>query len=334
MQIIALTVQNLTSPMVLFFLLGCIAAGLRSNLNIPQAIAKGVSLYLIMAIGLKGGYSLASHGVDQSLILALIIGIILSFGMPFLAFMLLGLTSSLPAVDRASIAAHYGSISIVTFLAANEVLKQMGYVPDDSMVAVAAAMEVPAILSGLWLAIRWSKNLATPNALNHQKRLNTTFVRDVLLNGSIVMLIGAFIIGALTDQSNMESISPFIIAPFKGILCIFLLDMGLIAGRGLREGWRSLSWPVLLFSLYMPLIGAALALFAGWLGALSVSQTLLLMVLGGSASYIAVPAAMRLALPEASAAVPLTLSLGITFPFNLTLGIPLYLGFVHLVIEK
>ena len=148
------------------------------------------------------------------------------------------------------------------------------------------------------------------------------------------MLIGAFTIGALTDRSNMDSIAPFFTVPFKGILCIFLLDMGLIAGRGLREGWRSLSWPILLFALYMPLIGAALALLAGWAGSLNMAQTLLLMVLGASASYIAVPAAMRLALPEARAAVPLTLSLGVTFPFNLTLGIPLYLGFVRLIIEK
>ena len=314
-----LAAENLLSPMVLFFLLGGLAALLRSNLSVPEAIAKALSLYLVMAIGFKGGYEVAKAGVDANLFLALLAGIILSFLVPFLAFYLLRLTTKLSIVDAASIAAHYGSISIVTFLAASEVLKMMGYEAEGFMVAVAAIMEVPAILSGLWIANRYAKSQTASQA-------DSGLIREVALNGSIVLLTGAFIIGALTGEKGMTAVSPFIVDPFKGILCLFLLDMGLVAGRGLRNSWRQLTPGLLAFGIYMPIAGAALGLLAGSLLGLSEGGTILLMVLVASASYIAVPAAMRLALPDSQPAIPLTLALGVTFPFNLTLGIPLYIG--------
>jgi uncharacterized protein len=309
-----LAVANLLSPMVLFFVLGLAATLARSDLSIPEAIAKAMSLYLMMAIGFKGGASVAQHGLDAKLVLAILAGVALSAAIPLIAFRLLIATSNLPRVDAAAIAAHYGSISIVTFLAATQALELSGISFEGYMVAVAAAMETPAIIAALWLA------------RTGETRMDGTTLREVMLNGSIVMLVGSFLIGAVTGADGMKAISAFIVDPFKGILCLFLLDMGIIAGRGLREGRKNLTLPVVLFGLYMPLIGGALGAVASWLLGLSLGSTALMITLAASASYIAVPAALRLALPEARPAIYLPLSLGVTFPFNLTLGIPLYIA--------
>jgi hypothetical protein len=318
-SIIGLAISNLTTPMILFFILGLLAALSRSDLNVPEAIAKGMSLYLMLAIGFKGGVGVSEHGVDLTMVLALIAGIILSAAIPFIAFQILSKTTSLSRVDAAAVAAHYGSISIVTFLAATEALKAVALEPEGYMVAVAAIMETPAIFAALWLA------------RGKGASFDATTLREVGLNGSIVLLTGAFIIGMISGNEGLQSISAFIVAPFKGVLCLFLLDMGLIAGRGLREGRRSFTRSVLLFGLYMPLIGGALGLAAGWAVGLSQGGIALMATLSASASYIAVPAAMRLALPEAKPSIYLPLSLGITFPFNLTIGIPLYIYFAGLV---
>ena len=309
-----LAVANLLSPMVLFFVLGLAATLARSDLSIPEAIAKAMSLYLMMAIGFKGGASVAQHGLDARLGLAILAGVILSAAIPFIAFRLLMATSKLPRIDAAAIAAHYGSISIVTFLAATQALELSGIKFEGYMVAVAAAMETPAIIAALWLA------------RTCESRMDGTTLREVMFNGSIVMLVGSFLIGIATGADGMKAISAFIVDPFKGILCLFLLDMGIIAGRGLREGRKNLTLPVVLFGLYMPLIGGALGGVASWLVGLSVGSNALMITLAASASYIAVPAALRLALPEARPAIYLPLSLGVTFPFNLTLGIPLYIA--------
>lgn len=309
-----LAAANLVSPMVLFFVLGLVATLVRSDLSIPEAIAKAMSLYLMMAIGFKGGASVAQHGLDATLGLAILAGIILSAAIPLVAFRLLMLTSTLPRVDAAAVAAHYGSISIVTFLAATQTLEISGIKFEGYMVAVAAAMETPAIIAALWLA------------RTGESRMDSMTVREVVLNGSIVMLVGSFLIGIATGADGLKAIAAFIIDPFKGILCLFLLDMGIIAGRGLREGRKNLTLPIILFGLYMPLIGGALGALASWLVGLSLGSTALMITLAASASYIAVPAALRLALPEARPAIYLPLSLGVTFPFNLTLGIPLYVA--------
>lgn len=300
--------------MVLFFVLGLSAAMARSDLSIPEAIAKGMAVYLMMAIGLKGGTGVAQHGIDTTLFAALLAGVVLSAGMPFVAFFLLTKTSPLPRVDAAAIAAHYGSISIVTFLAAMEAVRAAGLEAESYMVAVAAAMEMPAIVTALWLAKRG------------EGRLDATTLREVSLNGSIVVLLGSFVIGCLIGPDGLKPVAPFFIDPFKGVLCLFLLDMGVIAGRGLREGRKSLTPAVVLFGLYMPLIGAMFGLAAASIVGLSAGGTALLITLAASASYIAVPAALRLALPEARPSIYLPLSLGVTFPFNLTLGIPIYLA--------
>jgi hypothetical protein len=222
----------------------------------------------------------------------------------------------LSATDRAAVAAHYGSISIVTFVAASSVLAGRGIPAEGFMVAVAAAMEAPAILAALWLVARTGTRPEADGGL----------VREILLNGSIVLLLGAFAIGVVTGEEGFARISAFIEAPFQGVLCLFLLDMGLIAGRGLRSVRSSLGLGAFAFALLMPLLGAAAGLGAGLLLGLSTGGVMLMTTLAASASYIAVPAAMRVALPDANPAVYLTLSLGVTFPFNLTLGIPIYLA--------
>lgn len=322
-----LAVSNFLSPVILSFILGLSAALARSDLSFPQAVAKGMSLYLLFAIGFKGGASVADHGVDGLLIMTLVAAVILSAGLPFIAFFLLRLMTRLSVLDAAAVAAHYGSISIVTFVAATSVLQAQGVTSEGFMVAVAAAMEAPAIVSALWLISRRGENASSQGG-----GMSGELMREILLNGSIVLLVGAFAIGWITGAEGKAEIDPFITAPFKGVLCLFLLDMGLVAGRGLRESRGSMSGGLVLFGVLMPLVGSMCGLIAGALLGLSAGGVALMMVLSASASYIAVPAAMRVALPEANPAVYLTLSLGITFPFNVTIGIPIYVAVAQAVI--
>jgi hypothetical protein len=316
MGVLQLAADTLVTPIVLSFVLGLFAALVRSDLSIPEAVAKGMSLYLLFAIGFKGGVSVADHGIDLTLGLTLVAGIILSALIPLIAYVVLRRMSGLSALDAAAVAGHYGSISIVTFVAATSVLESQGILYDGYMVAVAAAMEAPAILSALWLVTRTKGG----------GQMEAGLWREIMLNGSIVLLVGSFFIWMITGEEGLKEIAPLVIAPFKGVLCLFLLDMGIIAGRGLRKGRGVLDAGAIAFGVVMPLIGAVLGLGAGLALGLPVGSATLLMVLCASASYIAVPAAMRVALPEANPSVYLTLSLGVTFPFNLTLGIPLYLA--------
>ncbi|PTX58014.1 hypothetical protein C8N43_2690 [Litoreibacter ponti] len=315
-EILALAADNLLSPLILFFVLGLAAAFARSDLTFPEAAAKAMSIYLLFAIGFKGGASVVAHGIDGGLILSLLAGALLSALIPFIAYALLRVMTNLSTIDAAAVAGHYGSISIVTFVACSTALTGRGLDPEGYMVAVAAIMEAPAILSALWLVSRRAGGSGMDGDL----------LREILLNGSIVLLIGSFLIGGITGDEGLEKIASFIVAPFQGVLCLFLLDMGLVAGRGLRESGKYLNRGVFIFGMIMPLVGAILGLVIGLLLGLSVGGVALFMTLCASASYIAVPAAMRVALPEANPSIYLTLSLGITFPFNLTIGIPTYIA--------
>lgn len=325
-DILAMAGANLLTPIILSFVLGLLAALLRSDLSVPEAIAKGMSLYLLFAIGFKGGVSLSEHGLDGRILAALLAGVVLSAALPFVAFAMLRALTRLSVVDAAAIAAHYGSISIVTFVTAVAMLDAQGIAHEGYMVAVAAAMEAPAILSALWLVSRFTVRQATAPAPE------AGLWREILLNGSIVLLLGAFAIGALTGVEGKAEIDAFITAPFKGVLCLFLLDMGLVAGRGLLRARGVIGGALLAFGLAMPVTGAGFGLLAALLLGLSPGGAALLMVLSASASYIAVPAAMRVALPEANPGLSLTLALGITFPFNLILGIPAYIALAGAVI--
>jgi uncharacterized protein len=315
-DIFSLAADNLLSPMILCFALGLFAALARSELTVPEAAAKALSIYLLFAIGFKGGVAVADHGFDGRLIAALAGGVVLSFGLPFIAFGMLRAMTGLSRLDAAAVAAHYGSISIVTFVTAASVLDGRGIESEGYMVAVAAAMEAPAIISALWLVTRGSGG----------SRMDADLWREILLNGSIVLLVGSFVIGVVTGADGMARIESFIVSPFQGVLCLFLLDMGLVAGRGLRGARGVLGTGAVVFGLLMPMVGAAFGLGMGLALGLSTGGVALMMTLAASASYIAVPAAMRVALPEANPSIYLTLSLGVTFPFNLTIGIPAYVA--------
>jgi len=311
-----IALQNLASPPVLFFVIGAAASLARSDLAVPDQVARLLSLYLMMSIGFRGGLEIAHQGVTPTLAGALAAGVALSFAMPFLAERLLRLLTPLGPTDRAAVAGHYGSISAVTLAAILAVTSQLALPADGFMVAVAAAMETPAILAALLLA---GAN-RTPGAASRH------LFREVFLNGSVVVLLGALAVGALASPRAATTVKPFLVDLFPGFLCLFLLEMGLIAGRGLRDSHRSLSPGAIAFALLMPPIGASLGLACALPLGLSIASTAVMMTLAASASYIAVPAALRIALPQANLATALTMSIGITFPFNLLLGIPLYLA--------
>ena len=317
MTLIDLAFQNLVSPMVLFFVLGLVAAFARSDLSVPESVAKLLALYLLISIGFRGGSEVAHHGLTGQLVATIGAGVTLSFATPLLAFFGLRAATRLGPIDAAAVAAHYGSISAVTFAAVTGSLNLISLPFEGYMVAVAAAMETPAIMSAL--------GLARPHRGQAADQDNRSLWREVLLNGSVVALLGAFVVGMITGQRGMTTLKPFLVDLFPGFLCLFLLDMGLVAGRGLQQGRRHLSPALAVFAVIMPIVSATMAAILCMIIGLSTGGTAVLMTLAASASYIAVPAALRLALPEANPAISLTMSLGITFPFNLLLGIPLYI---------
>ena len=311
---------NLLSPMILAFALGVGAGLLRSDLEIPDAIAKGLSIYLMFAIGLKGGAELALAPSALAVLPSLIAALTLSFLMPILAFALLRAMTQLGPIDRAAIAAHYGSVSVVTFATGAEFLRAAGVSYEGHVVAMLALMETPAIITGLLLA-RWA--MPVPATAQKKRLMEPDVAREVLLNGSIVLLVGGFLIGWFSGKPGFDAVSPFFVDPFKGVLCLFLLDMGLLVARRFA-GFRHLGLGLVLFGLVMPILGAVIGLATGWALGLSEGGVTLVALLAASASYIAVPAAMRMALPKADPALYVSVSLGVTFPFNIVIGVPIY----------
>lgn len=306
-------IQALTSPVILFFVLGLLAAFARSDLEIPEAIAKGMSLYLMAAIGLKGGIEVAESGLDGTVLAALAAGIAAGFVMPVYAFWLLKGFGRLDRLNAGAVAAHYGSISVVTFVTAVEIYTMQGIPPEGYMVAVMASMESPAILAGLLLA----RGIGSDSGQTKKE-----LAHEVLLNPSVVLLLGAFFIGMVAGPQGFDPVRPFFDGLFKGILCLFLLDMGLIAARRIMDS-RALTWRLVVIAIFLPLLNGALGTALGVGIGLDAGSAAALGVLCASASYIAVPAAMRLALPEADPGIYLTMSLSITFPFNVLVNIGL-----------
>ena len=316
-DLLSLAAANLLSPIVLCFVLGAGAAALRSDLAVPDAIAKGIAIYLMLAIGLKGGAAMAETGLGDAAA-AILLAVAISFALPVVGYALLRHVARAPVADAAAIAAHYGSVSVVTFVTAQQFLTDRGIGYEPYLVAMLAAMETPAIVSGLLLARAGGVGRARsrPAAGGH-------VLREVFLNGSVVLLVGGFAIGWVSGADGMAKVRPLMVDLFNGLLCLFLLDMGLVAVRQLRS-ISELRPALVAFALAMPLIGAAVGLAGGLALGLGAGGTALFATLCASASYIAVPAAMRLALPEARPAIYVTLSLGITFPFNVVVGVPLY----------
>lgn len=317
MDFLTLALANLGAPMVLCFLIGLGAAMGRADLSIPEQAARMMSIYLLFAIGMKGGVEVSRAGMSADIVVALLSGVALSLILPIVTFLVLRATTRLSPTDAAAVAGHYGSISIVTFVAGSQALDALGVAYSGHMVAVAAAMEAPAIIAALWLAARGG-SASEPVPL-----------REIFLNGSIVLLCGALIVGWISGPTGLESVSGLFVDPFKGVLCLFLLDMGLLAGRHLRSSFGEISRNVIAFGIYMPLIGGSLGGITGWALVFSTGDLALLIILSASASYIAAPAALRVALPKANPAIYLTLSLGLTFPFNLAIGIPVYIAFAQ-----
>jgi len=308
--------ETLLSPVILFFVLGALAAFARSDLAIPEAIAKGLSLYLMAAIGLKGGVEVASSGFTPDILVAALAGLALSFLIPLPIFFALRKFGRLDAINAGAVAAHYGSVSVVTFVTGAEVLTSGGLPPAGYMVAVLALMETPAIIVGLMLARRGGVKVDAGGGLLH----------ETLLNGSVVLLTGSFFIGLIAGESGFAPIAPVFDTAFRGILCLFLLDMGLVAARRLRES-RSLTWRLAILGIIFPVINGTIGILVGSMIGLDTGSTAALGILAASASYIAVPAAMRLALPQADPGLYLAMSLAVTFPFNITIGIPFFTFF-------
>lgn len=323
-DLLGTALSNLLTPMVLSFVLGVLAGAARSDLEIPEALSKGMAIFLMFAIGLKGGASLDAQGVGTAFLATAVAAVALSFLLPFAGFALLRMGARLNATDAAAVSAHYGSISIVTFVTATEFLRLNGVAYDGSMIAVAALMETPAIISGLLLA-QW---FANDESRTPRPAISSGLMREVFVNGSVVLLLGGFVIGWLTGKEGLSSVSGFFEVPFQGVLCLFLLDMGLLIARR-ASGFKILTPGLFVFGVGMPLLGAICGMAVGKMLGLSIGSATLFAVLGASASYIAVPAAMRLALPRANPTIYVTLSLAVTFPFNVVIGIPAY----HAVVD-
>ncbi len=299
-------------PIVLFFLLGFVARLVRSDLRLPPAIYDFLSVVLLIAIGLKGGVELARQSLG-ALLPGILIVVMLGIILTLLAFPILRFAGRLKRVDAASVAAHYGSVSVGTFAVGMAYLAAAGVSYEAYMTLYLVLLEIPAIIVGVMLArgvskrTRWGK-----------------LAREVLFGKSIVLLIGGLLIGWAVGPAGVEPIGGLFFDLFKGVLALFLLEMGLICGNQVAT-LKRYGLFLILFGVIMPLIGASLGTVIGSMMSLSVGGTTLLAVLAGSASYIAVPAAMRITVPESNPALSLSASLGVTFPFNVTVGIPLYL---------
>lgn len=298
-------------PVVLFFVLGVAAGLLRSDLKIPGALYEALSIFLLLAIGLKGGVELARHSLAAVVLPSLaVIG--LGLVVPLIAFAALRLPGRLPRADAASLAAHYGSVSVVTFAVAVAYAASRGEAVEGVLTVFLVLLEFPALLVGVLLA-RWG----------HAAGAFGRLLREVLVGKSLFLLLGGLAIGWFAGPEGIAPLDRLFFDLFKGVLAFFLLEMGLVAAGRIAEVRRFGAF-LIGFGVVMPLIAAALGLALGWALGLSVGGSAVLATLAGSASYIAAPAAMRIAVPEANPALSIGASLGVTFPFNLLAGIPLY----------
>lgn len=315
---------NLLSPAVLFFVLGVIAAVSRSDLKFPEPLYAGLTIYLLVAIGFKGGVAVSEAGVGRVLLPA-IAAMVLGALIPLWTYPVLRFGGRLSAVDSAAIAAHYGSVSAVTFIAATNYLKSVDQPFESYATAFLAVMESPAILVGVVLG-----KLATRAAGDNSGASLRTAIHEALFGRSIFLLVGSLIVGALCGEPGMKKVEPFFVTPFQGVLALFLLEMGIVAGRRLGE-LRKVGPFLLAFGIVVPVLNGALGVELGKLAGLSLGGATLLGVLSASASYIAAPAAIRMSLPDANPTLSLTASLAVTFPFNITVGIPLCLAIARRV---
>lgn len=305
---------SLLSPVVLSFVLGAVAVAVRSDLEIPEPLYQALSIYLLLAIGLKGGTALSVTPLGE--VAGPVLGTLaLGLVTPVIAYNVLRRLGRFDRTNAAALAAHYGSVSAVTFIAAQAVATFAGLPSEGFMPALVAVLEVPAIIVGLLIAYARGERAGSWQGA----------LREVVTGRSIVLLVGGTAIGWIAGKDGMAPVEPFFVAGFQGALTLFLLDMGMVATRRLKD-LKSVGLFLVAFGVLLPLVHGALGVWVGLATGLSVGGAAVLGAMVSSASYIAAPAAVRVGLPEANPAYYLTASLGITFPFNLTIGIPVYLA--------
>jgi len=311
--------QNLLDPAILFFVFGCFAGLIRSNLEIPRSIAKFLSLYLLMALGLKGGFALAKTGLNPEIALSLMIALAMAFIVPAIGYWFF--KDRIAKFDAAAVAASYGSVSAVTFVTAIQFMEQSQLNPNGYMAIALVIMESPAIIMAVLLAnmLRHESNHAEPSKGPSLKNI----LHESFTDGAHLLLLGSMAVGYFSGEAGKTVMQPFSGDLFKGMLAFFLLDMGLMVAKNFKEA-KSNSITLIAYASISPLVHASLALGLCLLFGIALADTILLMVLSASASYIVVPAVLRYAIPEANPSIYFGLSIGITFPINILIGIPLY----------
>lgn len=314
-----LLVENLTNPALLFFVLGIIAVYLKSDLEIPPNSSKFISLYLLFAIGFKGGQELSHETITNEIGWSILFGIFISLLIPLYTFFILKRKLSL--FDSGAIAAAYGSVSAVTFVTAVSYLESQQLQLHGYMVAIMALMESPAIIMGLLLISIFNKN----ETEIIKKR---TAIKHSFTNGSVLLILGSLIIGFLANAKQAEGIKPFTNDLFKGFLAIFLLDMGITSGKKLKA-FFSFGWFPVIFALLIPLLNGCVVALLSSIVTTDITNRFMFAVLAASASYIAVPAAMKISVPKANPGLFLPMALAITFPVNITIGMPIYFMIVQ-----
>ena len=324
-----LLLQNIFAPTVLFFFIGVIAVLCKSDLEIPAPLPKLFSLYLLLAIGFKGGIGIQKSGIfNDQVLLTLSAAVVMSLLIPLLGFVVLRLKFNV--FNSAAIAAAYGSISAVTFISAESFLTSQSISSDGFMIGALALMESPAILVGL-LLVKYAGPKDRPDSRKLHLR---SILHESFLNGSVFLLLASLIIGFLTALSNplaIEKMKPFTHSLFYGVECFFLLDMGMVAAQRLPILKKAGSF-LISFAILMPIFNALIGVLVARSLALDPGNALLFVVLCASASYLAVPAAMRMTVPEARSSFYISTTLGLTFPFNIVLGIPIYMSLVNKII--
>ena len=313
---LSLVISNFLNPPILFFFLGVTSVLVKSDLEIPAPIPKLFSLYLLLAIGFKGGVELAKSGVSQAVILTLLLAVVMSALVPVYTFFILRL--KFDPYNSAAIAATYGSISAVTFITASSFLSALKIPFDGYMVAALALMESPAIIVGLILVNLFAYKKGESSETNWPEVLQEAF-----LNSSVFLLVGSLLIGILTGEHGGQVLKPFTTDIFYGVLTFFLLDMGLVAARRIKDLQKTGAF-LISFAILIPVLNAAIGLLIARSINMPQGDALLFTVLCASASYIAVPAAMRMTVPEANPSLYISSALAVTFPFNILIGIPLY----------
>jgi hypothetical protein len=313
-EILELVRLNLLSPMVLAFVLGVVATLVHSDLKFPEELYTGLSIYLLLAIGLKGGAELSETPLGSFWAPALVT-LALGVTIPIVAYVILRRLGRFEVADAAALAAHYGSVSAVTFAAVQTFLEALKVPYEGFMPTLVAVLEVPAIIIALLIA-----RMALGGGGSWGE-----VIRELLAGKSILLLLGGLVIGALAGKPGLAQVAPLFVDPFRGALTLFLLEMGMVAARRFRD-LRKVGGFLIAFGIIMPVVNGALGMWLGGLAGLSPGGAVVLGTLAASASYIAAPAAVRIALPQANPSYYLTASLAITFPFNLAIGIPLYYG--------